>query len=237
MFQLEGISAGYGETTVLRAVDLTVPASSVVALLGPNGAGKTTLLRVACGLLRPSAGTIRLDDDDITSVAAHRRTALGCCFVAGGRGVFPSLTVRENLGLFARNADASDGIERAVDAFPRLGERLTQLAGTMSGGEQQMLGLARAYLQNPRIVLLDEVSMGLAPKVIEEIFIFLRRLADQGVSLLVVEQYVNLALEFSDHVSILNRGRITFAGLPADLAGEDVFDHYVAAPGFVAATS
>jgi branched-chain amino acid transport system ATP-binding protein len=234
MFELSGVSAGYGETTVLRDVDLGVPPSSVVALLGPNGAGKTTLLRVASGLLRPSAGAVHLDDADITAVPAHRRTALGCCFVAGGRGVFPSLTVGENLGLFAHDCRAADGIEQAAEAFPRLGERLGQLAGTLSGGEQQMLGLARAYLQSPRIVLLDEVSMGLAPKVIEEIFLFLRRLADDGVSLLVVEQYVNLALEFADRVSILNRGRITFAGDPADLAGEDIFDHYVAAPGFVA---
>jgi branched-chain amino acid transport system ATP-binding protein len=234
MFELSGISAGYGETTVLREVDLMVPASSVVALLGPNGAGKTTLLRVACGLLRPSAGAVRLAGTEITALPPPGRTALGCCFVPGGRGTFPSLTVRENLGLFARRDGALDGIERAVEAFPRLGERLGQLAGTLSGGEQQMLGLARAYLQNPRIVLLDEVSMGLAPKVIEEIFLFLRRLADDGVSLLVVEQYVNLALEFADQVSILNRGRITFAGDPADLAGEDIFDHYVAAPGFVA---
>jgi len=230
MLKLTGLDAGYDEHIVLRDINLAVPAASVVALLGPNGAGKTTLLRVACGLLRPAAGTVRLNGEDVTHLSAHRRTARGCCFVSGGRGVFPSLTVRENLALFAGRGDTA-GVDKAVAAFPRLGERLGQPAGTMSGGEQQMLGLARAYVRNPQIVLLDEVSMGLAPKVIEEIFQFLRRLADQGVSLLVVEQYVNLALQLADQVSILNRGRITFTGRPAELAGKDVFDHYVAAPG------
>jgi len=226
MLEVRGVSAGYGELQVLRDVDIVVPASEVVAVLGANGAGKTTLLRVASGLTRPWSGSIVLNGVDVTSLPAHRRVALGLCSVQGGRGTFPSLTVRENLDLFAARATAS--IDAVFEAFPKLGERLSQLAGTLSGGEQQMLALARAYLQDARVVLLDEVSMGLAPKVIDEIFEFLKQLAAQGRALLVVEQYVNLALELADSVYILNRGAFTFIGEPTELAGEDVFDHYVA---------
>jgi branched-chain amino acid transport system ATP-binding protein len=231
MLELRTVTAGYGDATVLREVDVCVPPSSVVALLGPNGAGKTTLLRVAAGLLRPQGGAVTLDGHDVTGLAPHRRAALGLCHVPERRGVFPSLTVREHLGLFRRTA-GDDAVDCALVAFPRLGERLGQTAGTMSGGEQQMLALARAYLQRPRVVLLDEVSMGLAPKVIEDIFVALRRLAADGASLLIVEQYVHLALDLADRAYILNRGQITFTGQPADLAADEVFEHYVGAlPG------
>src|SRR5438552_3579479 len=137
MFRLDNIVAGYAETTVLRGVSLTVPDSSVVALLGANGAGKTTLLRVASGLLRPTAGRMTLDGVDVTGARPHQLATRGVCHVPEGRGIFPSLTVRENLSLQA--GQGKGGLDRAVDAFPRLGERLTQTAGTMSGGEQQML--------------------------------------------------------------------------------------------------
>ena len=227
MLELRGISAGYGKSTVLRGVDLVVPDRSVVALLGANGAGKTTLLRVASGLLPPSSGQLLVDGHDLAGRRPHVLTKAGVCHVPEGRGIFRSLTVRDNVALQATDGDEAGAVERAVSAFPRLGERLTQVAGTMSGGEQQMLALARTYVQNPRLVLLDEVSMGLAPKVIDEIFAFLDLLASQGASLLLVEQYVSRALEVADWVYLLSRGEVVFAGEPAELADRDVFAEYV----------
>jgi branched-chain amino acid transport system ATP-binding protein len=200
-----------------------------VALLGPNGAGKTTLLRVASGLLRPSSGQVLLDGKDVSRAAPHKLVELGLCHVPEGRGIFPSLTVRENLILQSKPGTESDSVEKAVSAFPRLGERLTQQAGTMSGGEQQMLALARAYVQNPRFVLLDEVSMGLAPKVVDEIFEFLALLASQGASLLLVEQYVTRALAAADYVYLLGRGTVTFAGEPGELDADALAEQYIAA--------
>jgi branched-chain amino acid transport system ATP-binding protein len=229
MLRLESIRAGYGGTTVLRGVSLLVPPSSVVALLGPNGAGKTTLLRVASGLLRPSAGQVLLDGRDVSRCAPHQLVELGVCHVPEGRGVFPSLSVRENLILHAKPGTEVESVERAVSAFPRLGERISQQAGTMSGGEQQMLALARAYVQNPRFVLLDEVSMGLAPKIVDEIFEFLHTLAANGASLLLVEQYVTRALEAADYVYLLGRGTVTFAGEPGELDADALAEQYIAA--------
>ena len=226
MFRLDNIVAGYAETTVLRGVSLTVPDSSVVALHGPNGAGKTTLLRVASGLLRPTAGTMTLDGVDVTSHRPHQLAGRGVCHVPEGRGVFPSLTVRENLSLQA-GSGGKDGLAKAVEAFPRLGERLSQTAGTLSGGEQQMLALARSYIADPKVMLLDEVSMGLAPKIVDEIFEFLGRVAHEGASLLLVEQYVTRALALADYVYLLNRGQVAYRGEPSELEDEDVFARYL----------
>ncbi|MBA3741840.1 ABC transporter ATP-binding protein [Sporichthya sp.] len=227
MLKLAGITAGYGGTTVLRSVDLVVPPHSVVALLGANGAGKTTLLRVASGLLPPSAGVMTLGGEDVTRRAPNELVARGICHVPEGRGIFPSLTVRENLVLQSAKGEEAASLDRAVKAFPRLGERMAQLAGTMSGGEQQMLALARTYVQHPTVVLLDEVSMGLAPKIVDEIFEFLALLRSSGASLLLVEQYVTRALDVADYVYMLNRGEVSFAGEPGELADEDVFASYV----------
>jgi branched-chain amino acid transport system ATP-binding protein len=227
MLMIDGVTAGYGGATVLRDVNLVVPAGSVVALLGANGAGKTTLLRVASGLLRPSSGRITLRGEDVTDCSPHELVAHGICHVPEGRGIFPSLSVQENLVLQSAKGDEKAGLERAVQAFPRLGERLGQAAGTMSGGEQQMLALARTYVQHPDVVLLDEVSMGLAPRIVDEIFEFLTVLKDQGTSLLLVEQYVTRALEAADYVYLLNRGRVAFAGEPSELKEDDVFEQYV----------
>jgi branched-chain amino acid transport system ATP-binding protein len=226
MLTLEGIVAGYAETTVLRGVSLAVPDSSVVALLGANGAGKTTLLRVASGLLRPAAGKVALDGVDVTGRRPHQLAARGVCHVPEGRGIFRSLTVRENLSLQA-DSDGKDGLDKAVHAFPRLGERLSQAAGTLSGGEQQMLSLARAYVAEPKVMLLDEVSMGLAPKIVDEIFEFLRQVASEGASLLLVEQYVTRALALADYVYLMNRGQIVYRGEPSELDDEDVFARYL----------
>ena len=227
MLELRGISAGYGDTLVLRGVDLVVPPGVVVALLGPNGAGKTTLLRVASGLLRARSGTLVLDDDDVTRAHSDELARRGLCHVPEGRGIFRSLTVKQNVLLQARPGTENEAVDRAVDAFPVLGRRLGQRAGTMSGGEQQMLALARAYVSEPRIVLLDEVSMGLAPKLVDEVFEFLGRLAAAGTALLLVEQYVTRALALADHVYLLNRGQVAFAGEPREVAGDDLLAHYM----------
>jgi branched-chain amino acid transport system ATP-binding protein len=232
VLKLCDITAGYAGTTVLRSVSLAVPDGSVVALLGANGAGKTTLLRVCSGLLHPTSGTLLMEsapgvDVDVTGCSPHELVGHGICHVPEGRGVFPSLTVRENLVLQSAKGEEKVSIDRAVRAFPRLGERLSQIAGTMSGGEQQMLALARTYVQHPKVVLLDEVSMGLAPKVVDEIFHFLGLLRDEGVSLLLVEQYVSRALAVADYVYLLNRGEITFAGEPPELEDVDVLESYV----------
>jgi branched-chain amino acid transport system ATP-binding protein len=227
MFALDHVSAGYAGTMVLRDVTLVVPPSSVVALLGANGAGKTTLLRVASGLIRPSSGQLMLEGEFVTGRSPHALVSRGICHVPEGRGVFPTLSVRDNLVLQAVRSEESVALERAVSAFPILGRRMSQLAGTMSGGEQQMLALARAYVQQPRVVLLDEVSMGLAPTVVDEIFAFLGLLASEGSSLLLVEQYITRALAVADLVYLLARGRVTFAGEPTELNQDDVFASYV----------
>jgi branched-chain amino acid transport system ATP-binding protein len=226
MLALESVIGGYGETTVLRDVSLSVPDASVVALLGANGAGKTTVMRVASGELRPRAGRVTMDGEDISSAPPFRRWKFGVCHIPEGRAVFPGLSVRENLATFAKGS-ADDAIARATEAFPVLGQRMRQRAGTLSGGEQQMLALARAYVTEPRVVLLDEVSMGLAPKIVDDIFAFIERLARTGTSLLLVEQYVTRALELADHVYVLNRGRVTFSGLPSELDEENVFAGYL----------
>jgi branched-chain amino acid transport system ATP-binding protein len=236
MLVLEGVTAGYGGTTVLRDVDLTVPDSSVVALLGPNGAGKTTLLRVASGLLAPWKGRLLVDGEDVTGRPPHELAGRGVCHVPEGRGVFPPLTVAQNLELFSPPGQERESRERAVEAFPVLGERLNQVAGTMSGGQQQMLALARSYVTNPSLVLLDEVSMGLAPIIVDEIFEFLERMAKQGTALLLVEQYATKALAIADYVYILGRGSVTFAGDAAELEGEDVFARYLGIDVAVAAS-
>ena len=227
MLTVEGVSAGYAGVPVLRDVNLVVPSSSVVALLGPNGAGKTTLLRVASGLLRPAAGRVTLDGEDITGLAPHQLAARGLCHVPEGRGVFGPLSVEENLVLFSPPGRERESIDRAVEVFPILGDRLGQPAGTMSGGEQQMLALARAYISGAPVILLDEVSMGLAPVIVDTIFEFLERVAGEGTALLIVEQYVNKALAIADYAYILGRGRITFAGDAHELVDEDVFGRYL----------
>ena len=227
MLELRGVTAGYGSHTVLRDVDLVVPDHSVVALLGPNGAGKTTLLRVASGLLRPSSGHFLVDGQDATGWASHQLAGAGVCHVPEGRGIFRALSVRDNIRLQTNPAVDVDPIQAVSDAFPRLGERLDQRAGTMSGGEQQMLALARSYLAGSKTVLLDEVSMGLAPKIIDEIFEYLRRLAAQGAALLLVEQYVGRALELADFVYILNKGRVQFVGESDELGEEQILASYL----------
>jgi branched-chain amino acid transport system ATP-binding protein len=216
---------------VLRDVTIDVPDHAVVALVGPNGAGKTTLLKAAAGLIPTTAGTARLDGQDLTGASPQQRAAAGIMLVPEGRGIYRSLTVRENLRLQAPKGGEREAVERVADAFPRLGERLAQRAGTMSGGEQQMLALARTYIRRPRIALLDEVSFGLAPVVIDEIFAFLGRLAAEGTALLLVEQYVDRALALADIVYVLGKGEIRFSGSPNGMRAAQVSDEYFAMSG------
>jgi branched-chain amino acid transport system ATP-binding protein len=229
LLTLGEVTAGYGRTTVLRGIDLDVPTGSVVALLGPNGAGKTTLLRVAAGLLPASAGQVTLEDRDVTRCKPFQRARSGICLIPEGRGIFPNLSVQHNLRIQVPPWRQDHSYEAALDAFPALKGRLRQMAGSLSGGQQQMLALSRCFLADPKVVLLDEVSMGLAPRVIEEIFQALRQLTQRGVSLLIVEQYVSRALHLANRVYLLNRGTVTFSGDPAELDEAELMRQYVGA--------
>lgn len=224
--RLEQVSASYSDTTVLRDVSLTVPSGRVVALLGPNGAGKTTLLRVASGLLAPRAGHVSHNGTDLTGASSDSFARAGITLIPEGHGVFPNLTVAENLALFAPPGRARAAVNIATDAFPRLGQRLSQYAGTMSGGEQQMLAMSRAYVRDTNLVLADEVSMGLAPKLVDEIYEALRQLADTGRSLLLVEQFAAKALAMADLVYVMVGGHITYAGEPCELDAASLTEKY-----------
>jgi branched-chain amino acid transport system ATP-binding protein len=227
MLELSGITGGYGSTTVLRDVSISVPRGSVVALLGPNGAGKSTTMRMASGLLSPRQGHVVLEGLDVTRATPSRRARLGICHVMEGRSIFPSLTVRENLRLQApRHSSISDVLDRTRQAFPHLADRRRQIAGTLSGGEQQMLALMRAYLSNPRVVLVDEASLGLAPVIVDQIFDFLARIARDGVSLLVVEQYAERVLGIATTVYLLNQGRVVHNGPAQNLDEQTIFALY-----------
>jgi branched-chain amino acid transport system ATP-binding protein len=225
--ELRRISGGYGKTAVLRDVSVAVRPGSIDALLGPNGAGKTTLLSMAAGLLPITDGQVLLGGQEVTERSPSQRARSGLCLIPEGRGIFPSLTVRENLVLQVPPWEKSTPYEMALDIFPVLRDRLGQTAGTLSGGQQQMLALSRCYLASPSIVLLDEVSMGLAPRIVDEIFGSLTRLASTGVALLLVEQYVNRALEMADTAHLLNRGIITYSGAASALDTETVMQNYL----------
>jgi branched-chain amino acid transport system ATP-binding protein len=225
--ELTGIYAGYGRATVLRDVSVSVARGSIVALLGPNGAGKTTLLRTASGLLKPSQGTVRVGGTDVTRLAPNRRARSGLCLIPEGRGIFRSLTVQENLRLQVPHWNKGAALDPVIEMFPVLRKRLTQTAGTLSGGEQQMLAIARSCLSSPTVVLLDEVSMGLAPKVVDSIFDALAQLASTGLSLLLVEQYITRALNMADRVVLLERGRVAFAGAPGELQEDAILRGYL----------
>lgn len=227
MLELLGVTAGYGSATVLRNVSIRVPQGAVVALIGPNGAGKSTLLRTCSGLVQPSAGRVVCDGVDVTGQTPNELVRAGICHVPEGRGVFRELTVGENLSQFVAGGRVpAEQVERGIDAFPNLGQRLTQVAGTLSGGEQQMLALARAYVTDPTYVLLDEVSMGLAPIIVDEIFEFLDRLSAEGRALLLVEQFVSKALAVADYAALMSRGALTMHE-PQLLADDDLVSSYL----------
>ncbi len=216
--ELRGVRAAYGKIEVLHGVDLIVPHGAVVALLGANGAGKTTTLSVASGQMCPTEGDVFVAGRRVTGAAASDLAAAGLCTVPEGRGVFRTLTVRENLRMATyRGIKLADIEDRAYEIFPRLGDRRDQLAGTMSGGEQQMLSLARALVTEPSVLLLDELSMGLAPMIVDDLYQQVGRIASQGVSVLIVEQFARTVLGVADVAAIMAQGRITSVGTPADI--------------------
>ena len=227
---VDQLSVDYGGLRALHGVSLSVPAGAVVALLGANGAGKTTTLRAISGLVRPSAGRIEMDGRRIDGRRPHQIARLGLLQVPEGRGIFPSLTVRDNLKMASYIADDEIAAEEeAVARFPALADRLEQTAGTLSGGEQQMLALARALLAHPRLLLLDEISMGLAPLIVAKLFEEVRAMAASGVTVLLVEQYVGAALDMSDYVYVLDKGRVVDVGQPEDLRADGVLGAYLGA--------
>jgi branched-chain amino acid transport system ATP-binding protein len=212
---------------VLRGVDFTVGDGEVVALLGPNGAGKTTLLRTATGFVKPRAGRIEFDGEDLTGRPPHAFVRRGLCHLPEGRGIFPSLTVRENLTIQARSRDMADAVAEVAELFPVLANRLRQTAGSLSGGEQQMLALSRAYLTRPKLVLVDEASLGLAPLVVDRIYDALSQLVARGLSVVVVEQYVQKALDLASTVYILNRGEVIHVGRATDISPDQIYERYL----------
>jgi branched-chain amino acid transport system ATP-binding protein len=221
MLELKDVRAAYGRIEVLHGVDLVVPEGSVVALLGPNGGGKTTTLKVASGQMVPTAGCVHLAGRHVNGASPDALARLGVCTIPEGRGVFPNLTVRENLRMVTfAGADLEQIEDRAYATFPRLQERRTQLAGTMSGGEQQMLAMARGLAVDPDLLFLDELSMGLAPLIVRELYEIVAGIAERGVSILVVEQFARTVLGVADYAAIMLHGRITAVGEPADIADE-----------------
>jgi len=218
ILELHDIRAGYGAIEVVHGVSLTVPMGSVVALLGPNGGGKTTVLSVCAGTLAPMSGQVDFDGEAVTSVSADARARRGICTIPEGRGIFPNLTVRENLLMATQVGVSMDQIEDVTFAqFPRLSPKRKQLAGTLSGGEQQMLALARAFATNPRVLLLDELSLGLAPIVVGELYDKVRELASGGLSILLVEQFARTALPIADAAAVVLQGEIAYRGSPAEM--------------------
>jgi branched-chain amino acid transport system ATP-binding protein len=227
VLEMRNVTSGYADTLVLREVSLSVPKGAVVALLGPNGAGKTTLLRTCSGLLKPTAGQVLLHGSDVSRTEPFRRAEKGLCHVPEGRGIFRNLTVFDNLRLSVPPWATERSTERALQTFPVLESRGSQSAGSLSGGEQQMLAVARAFLASPSVVLFDEVSIGLAPLIIDQIYESLRLLADAGVALLIVEQYVSRVLQFCDFVYVINHGMIRFSGTPSQLDNDILAREYI----------
>ena len=218
---LDDVDAAYGPFRALFGVSLTVPDGGAVALLGPNGSGKTTVARVASGLLAPTRGTLHVGGEDLTGRPPHTIARQGILHAPEGRSVFGTLTVEENLvlalGGVGPKADIGAGLDRAFELFPRLGERRSQQAGTLSGGEQRMLSLARVMARPPRLLIVDELSLGLAPIVVEEVYATLARIKQEGTALLIIEQHVHHALEIADDAAILHQGRVAFHGPAGDL--------------------
>jgi branched-chain amino acid transport system ATP-binding protein len=228
MLSIQNLQAGYGKVDVLHGISLEVPKGQLVTLIGSNGAGKTTTMRAISGMLKPKGGKVTLGGRDITGMESHRIACAGLAHSPEGRRVFATMSVTDNLLLGAfprftgarRKGDVQRDLEKALELFPRLKERRQQLAGTLSGGEQQMLAMARAVMLNPEVVLLDEPSMGLAPILVEEVFRIITRLKAEGVTMLLVEQFAAAALNVADYGYVLENGSITVHG-PAALLKND----------------
>ncbi len=221
LLELRGVRAAYGRIEVVHGIDLVVPAGSVFALLGPNGSGKSTTLSVCSGLMVPTAGSVLLAGRRVNGATPDQLARAGVCTIPEGRSFFPNLTVRENLQMMTFAGVSLDHVEEvAYSRFPRLGERRTQLAGTMSGGEQQMLAMARGLATEPALLLLDELSMGLAPLIVDELYAIVAQIAAEGISILVVEQFAHSVLEVADTAAIMLHGQITRVGAPRELEDE-----------------
>jgi branched-chain amino acid transport system ATP-binding protein len=227
---VEGLEVRYGEARAVFGVDLEVGAGKVLAVLGPNGAGKTSLAAAITGRVPPAAGTVRIAGEDVTGRPASQISRLGVAYVPEERAIFPHLSVIENLRVLLRYAvpksDRAGALERALELFPVLGERRRQQAGTLSGGEQQMLSLARVLAAPPRLLVADEMSLGLAPRLVDLVFDSLRRARAEGVTVLLIEQYVQRALDFADDAVILRRGRVAWQG-PAASAHDKLVAEYL----------
>jgi branched-chain amino acid transport system ATP-binding protein len=221
VLELRNVHAAYERIDVLFGIDLEVPEASVVALLGPNGAGKSTALRVAAGLHPTTSGDVLIAGKRVNGVRPEDLARRGLCLIPEGRGIFPNLTVRENLRMMTYTGTSMAEVEdRSFTRFPRLKDRISQTAGTLSGGEQQMLAMARGLATDPAVLLLDELSMGLAPIIVEELYEIVAQVAQQGVSILVVEQFASTVLGVADYAAIIVHGRIARAGRPAELRDE-----------------
>ena len=224
LLEVKGLRSGYGAVEILRGVDLVVHPGEIIALLGSNGAGKSTFNNTLCGIVPARAGTITFDGRALTGVHYREIVQAGLIQVPEGRRVFPNLSVLENLelGSFARARERrAQNLERVFGIFPRLKERLTQLAGTMSGGEQQMLAIGRGLMAEPRLLILDEPSLGLSPLLVEEMFSLIARLHEQGLAILLVEQNVGQSLEIAQRAYVMENGAIEFSGVPGELLASD----------------
>jgi branched-chain amino acid transport system ATP-binding protein len=224
LLSIEGLHAGYGAVEVLRGVDLNIATGELVALLGSNGAGKTTLNSVVSGLVPTWGGRVMFDGQDLTGAHYQHVVQVGLIQVPEGRKVFPNLTVLENLelGAFTRaRARRTQNLARVLDIFPRLRERQAQLAGTMSGGEQQMLAIGRGLMAEPKLLILDEPSLGLSPLLVEEMFALISQLRESGLAVLLVEQNVGQSLEIADRAYVMENGSIRFSGTSAELLASD----------------
>lgn len=223
------VDVRYGTSQALFGVSLAVEPGKVLAVLGANGAGKSTLARAVSGLVRPAAGKVTFEGRDITRLPAHRIRKLGLTYIPEGRGIFPGLSVNDNLRMAVaqeRRSDRQRAIERAIERFPVLGNRRTQRAGSLSGGEQQMLALARALAVSPKLVIADELSLGLAPLITESVFEGLEQARQDGITIVLSEQFVHRALAMADSCVILTRGQVGWSGPAAD-AGQEVIDRYL----------
>lgn len=234
MLEVTGLEVRYGAIPAVLGIDLTIGTGEVVALLGRNGAGKTSTLKALAGLLPAAGGRIALGGEDVTHLRAEERVPHGIALAPEGRGIFPQLSVRENLAMGAYHrrlsrSAASEEIERVTERFPRLRERMGQAAGSMSGGEQQMLALARGLMAAPRLLMIDEPSLGLAPIVVEQLYELLDEVRADGITLLLVEQYVEVALGIADRAYVLDKGRVVLTGESADLLrSSELVDAYMA---------
>ncbi|AZY48458.1 ABC transporter ATP-binding protein [Bordetella avium] len=224
LLEVQGLRAGYGRMEVLRGIDLRVDQGEIVVLLGSNGVGKSTLNNTVCGLCRPWGGTVRFEGQDLTGRHYREVVKAGLIQVPEGRRVFPNLSVRENLelGSFTRARERrAANLEKVLHIFPRLRERLAQLAGTMSGGEQQMLAIGRGLMAEPRLLILDEPSLGLSPLMVEELFGLIGRLHSEGLAILLVEQNVGQSLEMGQRAYVLENGAVRYSGACSELMASD----------------